>query len=132
MFPTKILMADDYEDTRELLRLMLTADGYSVSEARNGRECVMMAQTEQPDLILIDISMPVLDGWGALIELRADERTRNIPCIALTAFSDSDRTQALDAGFDAYLTKPFRGKDLSETVDRMLKAKRVREAQPSG
>ena len=131
MFPTKILIADDYEDTRELLRLMLTADGYSVSEARNGRECVMMAQTERPDLILIDISMPVLDGWGALMELRADERARNIPCIALTAFSDSDRAQALDAGFDAYLTKPFRGKDLSETVDRMLKAKRVREAQPS-
>ncbi|HMF56324.1 MAG TPA: response regulator [Pyrinomonadaceae bacterium] len=132
MFPT-ILIADDYEDNRELLRLMLMADGYQTREASNGRECVMMAQSDPPDLILIDISMPVLDGWGALSELRADERTRDIPCVALTAFSDSDRTRALDAGFDAYLTKPFRGKDLSETINRMLGEKsRARDSQPGG
>ena len=76
-----ILIADDYEDNRELLRLMLEAVGYRVREARNGRECVSMAQAEPPDILLVDLSMPVLDGWGALRELRADERTMRLPCV---------------------------------------------------
>ncbi len=130
--PPVILIADDYEDTREVLRLMLAAEGYTVSEARNGRECVVRAQTERPDLILIDISMPVLDGWGALMELRADERTRAIPCVALTAFSEHDKAQAIAAGFDAYLTKPFRAKEMSETIGRVLAESRVKDVQPSG
>ncbi len=77
--PALILIADDYEDNRELLRLMLEKAGHRVSEARNGRECVMMAQLEPPDLCLLDLSMPVLDGWGVLKELRADESTSAIP-----------------------------------------------------
>lgn len=118
---TSILIADDYEDNRELLRLMLQSDGYRIREARDGRELVEAAQREVPDLVLIDLSMPKLDGWSALHELRADERTRTIPCVAVTAFaSDRDRRRALDAGFDAFLAKPFRAKDLQDLVRRLL------------
>ena len=119
--PARILIADDYADNRELLRLMLEGGGYAVLEARDGRECVLAAHTHQPDLILIDLSMPVLDGWDTLRELRAGERTRDILCIAVTAFAaDSDRQRALDAGFDAYLSKPFRAKELLGVVERLL------------
>ena len=121
--PANILIADDYEDNRELLRLMLEAAGYRIREARDGRECVSMAMEELPDLFLIDISMPVLDGWGTLRELRARERTRRIPCVAITAFSGSDRLPRLENGFDAYLSKPFRTKDLLATVERLLAAR---------
>src|ERR1051325_11618243 len=89
--PSSILIADDYEDNRELLRLILEAAGYHVREARNGRECVQMAQINAPYIFLIDLSMPVLDGWGVLDELRADARTREVPCVAVTAFSDAAR-----------------------------------------
>ncbi len=118
--PANILIADDYEDNRELLRLMLEAAGYRIREAHDGRECVSMAMEELPDLCLIDISMPVLDGWGTLRELRASERTRRIPCVAITAFSDSDRLPRPENGFNAYLSKPFRTKELLATVERLL------------
>ncbi|MGB7924890.1 MAG: response regulator [Pyrinomonadaceae bacterium] len=118
--PASILICDDYEDNRELLRLMLEVIGYRIREARNGRECVSMAQAEPPDLLLVDLSMPILDGWGVLKELRADERTRHIPCVAVTAFADPARERAITAGFDAYLSKPFRSKELIDTVESML------------
>ena len=118
--PPTILIADDYDDNRELLRLMLEVMGYHISEARNGRECVLMAQTDPADLILLDLSMPILDGWGVLEELRADERTRRVPCVAVTAFADPTRERALAAGFDAYLSKPFKAKELVDTVERLL------------
>ena len=125
----RILIADDYDDNRELLRLMLEADGYAIREARDGRECVEAALTAPPDLTLIDLSMPRLDGWGALRELRADARTRSVPCVAVTAFaSEDDRRRALDAGFDAYISKPFRAKDLLELVSRLLASR----AAPAG
>jgi CheY-like chemotaxis protein len=125
--PANILIADDYEDNREVLRLMLEMVGHRVREARNGRECVSLAQLELPDLFLIDLSMPVLDGWGTLEELRADARTRNIPCVAITAFDDSERERALQRGFDAYLSKPFRFKDLIDMVERLLATRRSKE-----
>ncbi len=117
----RILIADDYDDNRELLRLMLEGAGYSVRETRDGRECVAAARAELPDLVLIDLSMPVLDGWATLNELRADERTRAIHCIAVTAFAaEQDRQGALDAGFDGYLAKPYRSKDLLDLVEHIL------------
>ena len=123
-----ILIADDYEDNRELLRLILEMSGHRVREARDGRECVTMAQLEPPDLFLIDLSMPVLDGWDVLKELRANERTRDIPCIAITAFADSFRARAFQSGFDGYLTKPFRSKELTATVERLLAECQTRES----
>lgn len=119
--PARILIADDYDDNRELLRLMLLPDGYTVRETRDGHECIAAAREEVFDLILIDLSMPNLDGWGTLRELRADERTRHIPCVAFTAFaSEEDRHGALRAGFDAYLAKPFRAKELLELIENLL------------
>ena len=125
--PASILIADDYEDNRELLRLILEAAGYHVREARNGRECVAMAQISAPDLFLIDLSMPVLDGWGALAELRSDARMKDIPSIAITAFSDADRTRrSSDEDFDAYITKPFKTKELLDTIARLLEERGAR------
>jgi CheY-like chemotaxis protein len=123
--PARIIIADDYADTRELLHLMLSVVGHEILEATNGRDCLRMALAEPPDLILIDLSMPVLDGWGVLRELRADERTRRIPCVAFTALADLDHERALEKGFDAYIAKPFNGKDLLETVERLLAGGRV-------
>ena len=119
MSPT-ILIADDYEDNLELLRLVLAARGYIVREARNGKECVSMAREQPPDLIMVDLSMPVLDGWAVFAELRADERTAEIPCVAVTAYGDNDRERALGVGFTEYISKPFRGAELLETVGRLL------------
>lgn len=115
-----ILIADDYDDNRELLRLMLETAGHKIREAKDGAECVAMALKEPPDLLLIDLSMPVLDGWDVLRQLRENERTRLIPCVAVTAFPESDRPRALNDGFSAYLSKPFRTRDLLATVGRLL------------
>ena len=115
--PESILIADDYDDNRELLRLMLETEGYRIREARDGLEALDAARAEAPALALIDLSMPALDGWGTLRALRADERTRHIPCVAVTAFAaNQDRQRALEAGFDAYISKPFRAKELIELV----------------
>ncbi len=120
-----ILIADDYDDNRELLRLMLEATGYTVREARDGRECVRLAQADPPLAALIDISMPVMDGWSVIKELRADERTSNIPCVAVTAFTaDSDRQRITAAGFADFLGKPYRTKDLLDVIERLTHKKR--------
>jgi CheY-like chemotaxis protein len=118
--PARIIIADDYADNRELLRLMLSAAGYEILEAKDGLECLRIVKAETPDLVLIDLSMPALDGWGVLRELRADERTRAIPCVAFTALAEMDQERAREKGFDAYIAKPFNGKDLLETVQRLL------------
>ena len=115
-----ILIVDDYEDNRELLRLMLEGAGHKVREAGDGVAGVQMALAEAPDLVLVDLSMPGLDGWQVLGELRADERTRHIPCAAVTAFADGERDRALERGFDAYVPKPFRRTELLETVEWLL------------
>jgi len=120
-----ILIADDYEDNLELLRLLLVAADYGVIEARNGAECLKLARQVRPDLIMVDLSMPVLDGWEMFRALRADELTASIPCIAVTAHGDTDRDRALRAGFNAYVSKPFRGAELLGTVARLLSSPRT-------
>lgn len=131
--PALILIADDYDDNRELLRLILESSGYTLMEARNGRECVDVARDAQPDIALIDLSMPVLDGWSALKEMRADERTRAIPCVAVTAFAaEEDRERALGAGFDAYLAKPYRAKDILDIIANLLAARAEQCATTTG
>lgn len=121
--PANILIVDDYADNRELLRLMLEAAGHHVSEAENGRTGLEMALAEIPDLILADLSMPQLDGWGLLRELRADERTRGIPCVAVTAFVDREQARNFAQSFDAFLPKPFRRAELIEMVEHLLAAR---------
>ena len=115
-----ILIADDHDDTRELLQLLLVGAGYKVHEARNGRECMILAHELKPDLIVVDLSMPVLDGWGVCQELKLDEHTRSIPCMAVTANANLDRTRALQTGFTAYVCKPFSSEELLHSVASAL------------
>jgi two-component system cell cycle response regulator/two-component system cell cycle response regulator DivK len=119
-----ILIAEDYDDNRELLRLLLTGAAYDVREAKNGLECLSMAKEQPPDLIMIDLSMPILDGWELFRELKADAITANIPCVAVTAQSETDRERALQTGFSAYVTKPFRGEELLATVAKLISTKK--------
>jgi CheY-like chemotaxis protein len=114
--PARILIADDYEDNRELLRLILVTANYEVFEARDGEECVNLAQIHLPDLIMLDLSMPKLDGWETFRALKDYAGTSRIPCIAVTAYAEFDRRKALEAGFSEYLAKPFRTGDLLAMV----------------
>ena len=124
--PATILIADDHDDNRELLQILLVNAGYDVREAKDGSECLAIARAERPDLIVIDLSMPVLDGWGVFRELSADESTRTIPCMAVTAHAEMDQGQALQAGLSAYVIKPYSSEALLETVASVLaKQKRV-------
>jgi CheY-like chemotaxis protein len=120
--PATILIADDYADNRELLRLLLTQAKYDVRETSSGHECLKMATEQPPDLIMLDLLMPGLDGWGVCRALRNDPRTARIPCVAVTA-SDSDRTRALEAGFSGYILKPFNRPELFETIAKLLSPK---------
>jgi CheY-like chemotaxis protein len=115
-----ILIADDHDDNRELLRILLSGAGYKVSEARDGRECLALAREAPPDLMVIDLSMPLLDGWEVFEALKTDERTRLIPCMAVTAHAELDRNEALETGFIAYVSKPFRGDELLKTIATVL------------
>ena len=112
----KILIADDHDDNRELLQLLLRSARYDVQEARDGRECLEMATREVPDLIIMDLSMPVMDGWEVFQKLKADERTRHVPCMAVTAHAELDRNEALRTGFVAYVSKPFSSDELLQNV----------------
>ena len=119
--PASILIAEDYDDNRELLRLMLESAGHRVRETRDGHELLEAARSEAFDVVLIDLSMPVLDGWAAVAALRADERTRGIPCVAVTAFAaEQDRLRALEAGFDAYVSKPYSSRDVLDVIEKLL------------
>jgi CheY-like chemotaxis protein len=115
-----ILIADDHDDNRELLRLLLSGAGYKVREASDGRECLAFARDAPPDLMVIDLSMPLLDGWEVFEALKTDERTRLIPCMAVTAHAELDRNEALETGFIAYVSKPFRGDELLKTIATVL------------
>lgn len=105
---TKILLVEDNEMNRDMLSRRLERKGYQVVLAMDGQSGVEMARTEAPDLVLMDMSLPVLDGWEATRRLKADVATCHIPVIALTAHAMSgDRNKALEAGSDEYDTKPI-------------------------
>lgn len=115
-----ILIAEDYDDNRELLRIVLNGAGYEVNEAKNGQECLVLAREHPPDLIMVDLSMPELDGWEVFRELKLDPLTAQIPCVAVTAHGDSDQQRVLESGFSAFVGKPFRTEDLLATVQRLM------------
>ena len=117
----RILLVEDQEMNRDMLSRRLKKRGYEVSIAGDGAEGVDKARSESPDLILMDMSLPVMDGWEATRTLKADEATRSIPVVALTAHAMStDREKALAAGCDAYETKPVELPRLIETMEKLL------------
>ncbi len=118
--PPTILIAEDYDDNRELLRLLLANANYEVREARNGQECLDLARENPPDLIMVDLCMPGLDGWEVFRELKANSRTAHIPCVACTAHTEHDRVRALQSGFSDFVVKPFRTEELLRTVKRLV------------
>jgi CheY-like chemotaxis protein len=116
-----ILVVDDYEDAREMYAEYLRFCGFRVAEARNGNEALEQAFALMPDLILMDLSLPGMDGWEATRQLKADERTRQIPVVALTGHALAGASEdARKAGCDSFVTKPCLPDDLVVEVRRML------------
>ena len=118
----KILLVEDNEMNRDMLSRRLERKGYQVVLAVDGQSGVELAQAEAPDLILMDMSLPVLDGWEASRKLKADPRTRRVPIIALTAHvMAGDRERAIAAGCDDYDTKPVELPRLLEKIEALLR-----------
>ncbi|HVV45432.1 MAG TPA: response regulator [Bryobacteraceae bacterium] len=118
----RVLLVEDNEMNRDMMARRLTRKGYAVSVALDGAEGLQMAAEMAPDLILMDMSLPVLDGWEASRRLKADPALRKIPILALTAHAMSDdRTKALEAGCDEYDTKPVEFSRLLEKMETMLR-----------
>src|SRR5213076_2984653 len=116
-----VLLVEDNEDNRIVYSTILRHFGYSVTEALNGEEGIAKARSEHPDLILMDISIPVIDGWEATQVLKHDPQTRQIPIIALTAHAlASDREKAMEVGCDGYLAKPCEPRAVVAEVQRFL------------
>jgi len=125
---TKILIVDDTIDTVELLRKRLRSEGYETAEAYDGEECLSQVDAVNPDLIILDVMMPKLNGYEVCKRLKSDENTKYIPVLMLTAKSEvSDKIRGLDIGADDYLAKPFDYKELSARVRSLLKIKAAHE-----
>ena len=115
-----ILVVDDFEDNRAMFAVYLTYSGYDVVEAGDGQEAVDVASRRLPDAIVMDLSLPVMDGWEATRRLKADERTRHIPIIALTGHAQAGQSHdAREAGCDAFLAKPCLPEMLVEKVQEL-------------
>ena len=122
----KILLVEDNEMNRDMLSRRLQRRGYSVVNAEDGEKGLLLARSEAPDLILMDISLPAMDGWEVTRLLKANQSTRHIPIIALTAHAMvSDREKAIVAGCDEYDTKPVDFGRLSEKIENLLLEKKL-------
>jgi CheY-like chemotaxis protein len=120
----RILIVEDNEDNQELMRFLLERAGYDVISVENGVEGVETARREKPDIILMDLSLPELDGWSAARQIRSDEQLKNTPLIAVTAHTlPGDRRKALAAGFDSYISKPINIHMFDITVGKVLEQK---------
>ena len=116
-----ILLVEDNEDNRAIYRTILTYGGFAVIEAADGQEAIDRARRDRPALILMDISIPIIDGWQATRTLKLDTATMHIPIIALTAHAlPVDRARSVEAGCDAYLAKPVEPRRVLEEVRRVL------------
>ena len=118
MATKRVLIVEDNFDNRTIYSVLLQHAGYVVIQAPDGEEGVRLARSERPDVILMDLSMPVLDGWGALERLKAEPSTANIPVFALSAhvLFEGDFEHALQAGFTGYFTKPVEPKRVLEEL----------------
>jgi len=117
----RVLIVEDQEDLRDILRLALEGAGYTVIEAENGRQGVEKVTTERPDLVLMDIQMPILDGYDATREIKASPDHARTPVIAVSSYAmKGDEEKARAAGCDAYVTKPYSPKQVVAIVRQYL------------
>jgi len=116
-----VLLVEDNEDNRTVYRTILEHYGYRVVEARNGEDGIRLAREESPDVILMDISIPIIDGWEATRILKAGDGTSHIPIIALTAHAlATDRAKATEVGCDGYLAKPCEPRRVVAEVEKFV------------
>ena len=116
----KILLVEDNDVNREMLLRRLKKRGYEIVEAVNGQEAVDKTRSESPTIVLMDMSLPVMDGWEATKQLKADKSTKMIPIIGLTAHAMiEDKQKAIQAGCDDYVTKPVEFDNLIATIERL-------------
>ena len=117
----KVLIAEDNAVNRELLRELLELRGCTVLEACDGQEALKMIEQTQPELLLLDIGMPVLDGFATIRIIRENPRLAKLPVVAVTAYAmRGDKERVLNSGFDGYLSKPVNPHSLAEELDRVL------------
>jgi len=117
----KVLLVEDFEDTRLFMRLELEEQGFIVFEAENGKVAVEIAIREKPDVILMDLTLPLMDGFAATKLIRQNEDLKNVPVIAITAHKENDfRSDAKASGFDAYVTKPIDVNWLKDLIAGLL------------
>jgi CheY-like chemotaxis protein len=122
-----LMVVEDNEPSREVLSRRLARRGYAIVSAADGLQAVSMAHSTKPDLILMDLGLPGIDGWEATAQLKANEQTRHIPIIVLSAHAmSSDRALALAAGGDDFDTKPVRFERLLEKIETLLKGVALR------
>jgi CheY-like chemotaxis protein len=128
----KVLIAEDNAVNRELLRELLEIRGYAVMEACNGEEALDQIAKVQPDILLLDLSMPVLDGFGTIERIRKNPSFRSLPVLAVTAYAmQGDREKILTSGFDGYLSKPINPTALQQELERVLSKENVKDV-PEG
>jgi CheY-like chemotaxis protein len=121
---SRVLLVEDNYDNYEMVRFLLERAGYTVIGARTGREAVTAAKEHKPDVILMDLSLPEMDGWEAAREIKNDPEIANIPLIALTAHTlPGDRKKALESGFDDYISKPINVPAFYDIVKDVLNKK---------
>ncbi len=125
----KVLIAEDNAVNRELLRELLETRGYTVLEACDGQEALHMIDQAQPDILLLDIGMPVLDGFAVVRKIRENPHLAKLPVVAVTAYAmQDDREKILNSKFDGYLSKPIDARSLMEELDRLLSRRDDRNA----
>jgi len=119
--PPTILLVEDYEDNRVMMRQLLEMSGYRVFEATNGDQAIKMARVEIPDLILMDLSLPRVDGLSATRQIRAVPYLKNVPIIAVSAHDSADfHAEALASGCNEYVTKPIDFGELEDAIRELL------------
>jgi len=127
----RILLVEDNSQNRRLAQFLLTAQGYVVYEATTGPEALELARSHRPNLILMDLRLPGLDGYAVTRALKDDELTKQIPVIALTAFAmEGDREKAFEAGCDDYITKPIDTRSFPAAVHRFLRRRSAEQVEP--
>jgi CheY-like chemotaxis protein len=129
---TNVLVAEDNPVNRELLREFLEARGYNVTEAPDGQEALRMIEEALPDILLLDIGMPILDGFAVVRKIRENPILATLTVLAVTAYAmQGDRDNILSAGFDGYLSKPINARDLANELERLLRKREDQNTAPN-